>query len=78
MVILTIILFPQTFPSPNDNKESLGASRKLPPVPKPSPPRFTTRSGDPGSATEGSAYESDWREYWSTRGWEWNDTWNKK
>ena len=74
----TIEPTPQTFPSPNDNKESFGASRKLPPVPKPSPPRFTTRSGDPGSATEGSAYESDWREYWSTRGWEWNDTWNKK
>ena len=57
--LMTIEPTPQAFPSPKDNKESLGASRASPPIPKPSPPRYTARGGDHGSATEGSAYESD-------------------
>ena len=69
---------PQAF-SPEGDPE--GGSRnpsQSPPVPKPSPPRYAPRGGDAGSATEGSAYESDWRKYWLARGWERNNSWNRK
>ena len=76
--LMTIEPAPQVFPSPKDAKGGSRASSTLPSVPKPAPPRFTTRGGDPGSATEGSAYESDWRDYWPTKGWGWNSSWNKE
>ena len=69
---------PQAFPSPVDTKGGSSEPRTLPSVPKPSPPRFPPQGGDTGSATEGSAYESDWREGWSTRGWEWGSSWKGK
>ena len=74
----TIEPTPQVFPSPKDAKGGPRASSALPSAPKPPPPRFTTRGVDPGSATEGSNYESDWREYWPTKGWGWNTSRTKE
>ena len=76
--LMTIEPTPQAFPSPKDAKGGSRASSALPSVPKPAPPRFTTRGGDPGSATGGSAYESDWRDYWPTKGWGWHSPWQNE
>ena len=59
--LTTIEPSPQAFPSPSDAKGGSREPLQSPSAPKPSPPRFAPRGGDAGSATEGSAYESDWR-----------------
>ena len=76
--LATIEPSPQAFPSPSDTKGGSSEPRTSPTVPKPSPPRFAPRGGNTGSATEDSAYESDWREGWSTRGWGRSNSWKGK
>ena len=76
--LTTVEPVPPKFPSPTNTKGQSSEPRTLPTVPKPSPPRFFPRGGDTGSATEGSAYDSDWRGGWSSRGWGWSNSWKGK
>ena len=76
--LTTVEPVPPKFPSPTNTKGQSSESRQPLPVPKPSPPRFYPRGGDTGSATEGSAYDSDWRGGRSSRGWGWSNSWKGK